>query len=333
MEEKLPFEKIEREIMVKRESETDKRYGKKPEERTVKELLDYGAINLNKPEGPTSHQVSDYMQRILGLKKAGHSGTLDPGVTGVLPIALGRSTKIVQTLLKSGKEYVCLMHLHKELTQSKIQKSVKSFVGKIKQKPPVRSAVKRELREREVYYLNIHEIDGKEVLFKIGCQAGTYIRKIAHDWGKKLGVGAHMAQLVRTKAGPFNDEDWVTFHDIKDAYEVYKEGNEEPLKKLIHPIEDAVEHLPMIWVVDTAVDTLCHGADLSTPGISKLHDKIKKDDMVAIMTLKGELIGLGDSLMTSKEMMKEEKGIAVKTKKILMEPGIYPKFTKNKDQS
>jgi len=328
MEEKLPFEKIEREILTRRESETDKRYGKKPEERTVKELLDYGVINLNKPEGPTSHQVSDYVQKILEIKKAGHSGTLDPGVTGVLPIALGRSTKVVQTLLKSGKEYVCLMRLHKELPQSKIQKTAKQFIGKIKQMPPVRSAVKRQLRTREVYYLNIYEIDGKEVLFKIGCEAGTYIRKIAHDLGVKLKTGAHMSQLIRTKAGPFTDKDWLTFHDLKDAYEIYKEGKEDKLKKIILPIENAIAHLPKIWVVDTAVDTLCHGADLSTPGIAKLHSKIKKDEMVAIMTLKEELIGLGTLRMTSTEIMKEEKGVAVKTTKILMEPDIYPKFTK-----
>ncbi len=159
------------------------------------------------------------------------------------------------------------MHLHKELTQSQIQQSVKELIGKIKQIPPRKSAVKREERTRTVYYMNIYEIEGKDVLFKIGCEAGTYIRKICHDWGKMLGISAHMAQLVRTKAGPFTDQDWTTLQDLKDAYEVYKEGNEEPLKRIIKPVEKAVDHLPKIWALDTAVDTLCHGADLSTPGI------------------------------------------------------------------
>lgn len=252
-------------------------------------------------------------------------------MTGVLPVALGKSTKIVQALLIAGKEYVCLMHLHKEIQQSQIQKSAKELVGDIKQIPPRKSAVKRQERTRTVYYLNIYDIEGKDVLFKVGCQAGTYIRTICHNWGKKLGVGAHMAQLVRTKAGPFTDKDWTTLQDLKDAYEVYKEGNEEPLKKIILPVEKAVGHLPRILVLDTAVDTLCHGADLSTPGISKIHTNINKGDNVAVMTLKEELICLGISRMATEEMLKQEKGIAVTTERVFMDPGTYPKFVKKKD--
>ena len=137
-----------------------------------------------------------------------------------------------------------------------------------------------------------------------------------------------MQQLIRTKSGPFTDKDWVTLHDLKDAYEVYKEGNEKPLREIIQPMEEAINHLPKIWVIDTAVDTLCHGADLSIPGIAKLHSEIKKEDILAVMTLKGELICLGDSRMTSEEIMEKEKGVAVTTKKVFMEPGIYPKFVK-----
>lgn len=328
MEELLPFEKLNRKIIIKREAETDKRYGQRPEERTVKELLDYGSINLNKPPGPTSHQVSDYVQRILHIEKAGHSGTLDPGVTGVLPLTLGKATRIVQTLLKSGKEYVCLMHLHKQIPQSKIQKTAQKFIGKISQIPPKRSAVKRQERTREIYYLNIYEIEGKDVLFKVGCEAGTYIRKFVHDWGKKMGIGAHMQELIRTKAGPFTDKDCVTLHDLKDAYETWKEGNEEHIRKCIKPMERAIEHMPKIWVLDTTVDSLCHGASLSTPGISKLHSEIKKEDTVAIMSLKDELVCFGEASMTSEEIMKNEKGVAVLTKKVFMERGTYPKFKK-----
>ena len=220
------------------------------------------------------------------------------------------------------------MHLHKEIPQSKIQKTAKEFIGKIKQIPPVRSAVKRQERTREIYYLNVYEIEGKDVLFKIGCEAGTYIRKICDEWGKKMGIGAHMSQLIRTKAGPFTDKGWITMHDLKDSYELYKEGNEKPLRKLIHPIEQAINHLPKIWVMDTAVDTICHGADLSTPGISKLHSGIKKEDMIAIMTLKKEFICLGTSRMTTEGMVEQEKGIAAATKKVLMETNTYPRFVK-----
>ncbi len=176
--EKLPFEKIERETLVKKEASTNESYGKKPEQRTTKELLDNGVICLNKLSGPSSHQVADYVKRILNAEKVGHGGTLDPGVTGVLQISLGRATKVMEALLKSGKEYVCLMHIHTPIQQSKIHKIIKEFIGKITQMPPVKSAVKRVLREREIYYLEILEIKDQDVLFRVGCQAGTYIRTL-----------------------------------------------------------------------------------------------------------------------------------------------------------
>jgi H/ACA ribonucleoprotein complex subunit 4 len=323
--EKLPFEKIKREILIKKESTTDPKYGK--EKSPIKELINYGIININKPQGPTSHQIADYVKKILKIKRCGHSGTLDPNVTGSLPVALGDATRIVQTLLKSGKEYVCLMHINKELKESKILKTAETFIGTVSQLPPVRSAIKRQLRKREIYYIKILEIKGKDILFKIGCEAGFYIRKFCVDFAKKLKVNGHMIQLVRTKTGPFTDKKWHSLHDLKDAYEFYKQGNEKELKKIIQPVEAAVEHLPKIWIQDSAVDTLCHGADLNIPGISKLDSEIKKDDLVAVLTLKNELICLGVSLTASEEIIKNNKGKAVKTKKVFMKRNTYPKYT------
>jgi len=246
-----------------------------------------------------------------------------------LPIALGKATRIVEVLLKAGKEYVALMHVHKQVDEKKIREVIeKEFIGKIKQLPPVRSAVKRQLRQREVYYLDILEIDGQEVLFKIGCQAGTYIRKICFDIGKSLGTGAHMAQLVRTKAGPFNDKDWKSLHDLKDAYEYWKEGDEKEIRKIILPVEHAVSHLPKIWVVDNAVDSICHGADLSMPGIAKYND-FYEGDVIAIMTLKDELVSLGIAVEDSGVIMKKDKGRIVKNHKVFMGRKIYPGFKIN----
>ncbi len=327
MTNKLPYEEIKRKIITKKTAKTSDEYGCYPEQRSIPELIKYGIININKPDGPTSHQVSDYVKRILNIERCGHSGTLDPRVTGVLPIALSKATRIVQTLLKLGKEYVALMHLHKEVPQSKIHKVMKEFTGKIQQLPPVRSAVKRQLRTREIYYIEVLEIKGKDVLFKVGCEAGTYVRKLCWDIGQKLGVGAHMAELIRTKIGPFNDKNWHTLQDLKDAYEFYKEGNEKEIRKVIMPVEFAIQHLPKIWILDTAVDALCHGADLYANGISKLNDKIEKNDLVAILTLKDELICLGNSLLSTEEMSEENKK-AVKTTKVFMEVNKYPKFTK-----
>lgn len=324
MQSLLPFEKISRKILVRKEAETNDKFGCNPEERTTEEIINYGIVNINKPKGPTSHQVSDFVQKILNINKSGHSGTLDPAVTGVLPVALGRATRIVQTLLTAGKEYIAIMHLHKEVEEEKLRDTIKKhFIGKIEQMPPIKSSVKRQLRTRTVYYLDILEIDGKDVLFKVGTEAGTYIRKLIHDTGQKLKVGAHMAKLRRTKAGPFDESTLFTLHELTDAYYFYKEeDNEKFIRKVIQPLENGAMHLQKVWVFDTTVESLCHGTDLKVPGIGKLNDKINKNDVVAIMTLKEELVALGIAKMTSEEML-GEKGIAVQTEKVFMTPGVY----------
>ncbi|MFC1697614.1 RNA-guided pseudouridylation complex pseudouridine synthase subunit Cbf5 [Nanoarchaeota archaeon] len=331
---KLPFEKVEREIIIKKPAETDDKYGTYPDKRSTEELINFGIVNIDKPQGPTSHQVSEYVQRILKIKKSGHSGTLDPNVTGILPVALKKATRVVQILLPAGKEYICLMHLHKPVEKKQLLKVLKEFTGKIKQLPPIKSAVKRQERYRSVYYLEIIEIDKKnqDVLFRVGCQAGTYIRKLTHDIGQKLETGAHMAELRRTKAGPFNESTAVTLQDLADAFAYYKNDNiEKPIRKFIQPIENALEHIPKIWVFDTTVDSLAHGADLSIPGIAKLESGIEPDQKIAILTLKGELVGFGESLLTSKKIKDQDKGKAVKIKKVFMDPGVYPKFNLKKE--
>ncbi|MFW6383291.1 MAG: RNA-guided pseudouridylation complex pseudouridine synthase subunit Cbf5 [Nanoarchaeota archaeon] len=323
----LPFEKIQRKVLVKQESETSLKYGSNPFERKAEDLLELGVVNIDKPSGPTSHEVSAYVQKILGIKKSGHSGTLDPKVTGVLPIAMGRATRIVEMLLNSGKEYTAIMHLHSDVEEKKIREVCNSFVGKIKQLPPIKSSIKRRERYRKIYYLEILEIDGKDVLFKVGTQAGTYIRKLIHDIGKELGVGAHMAELRRTKAGPFREDTLITLQDLADAFYYWKkDNNKEHLKKVIQPVENAVEHLPKIWVIDTAVDSICHGAGLKIPGISKVESDIQVGEKVAIMSLKDELVAIGDTRMISKEMIKNERGISIKPTKVFMLPGTYPKI-------
>ncbi|MBW2968130.1 RNA-guided pseudouridylation complex pseudouridine synthase subunit Cbf5 [Candidatus Woesearchaeota archaeon] len=325
----LPFEGVKRKILVKKESETSDKYGGDPYNRPMDQHMDMGIINVDKPKGPTSHQVSAYIQKILETKKGGHSGTLDPKVTGCLPVAIGRATRIVQALLVAGKEYVCLMHLHKEVQKADIEKVFKEFTGKITQLPPLKSAVKRQVRSRKIYYMELLDIQGQDVLFVVGCQAGTYIRKLCHDMGKSLGTGAHMQELRRTKAGPFNESTLASMHDLVDAYHFYKtEQNEKFLRHVIQPVENAVSHLSKVWVLDTTVDSVCHGAALAVPGISRLEERIEPDQTVAILSLKGELIALGLAKMTSDKIMKSSKGLAIKTKKVFMEPGTYPKVQK-----
>jgi H/ACA ribonucleoprotein complex subunit 4 len=299
--------------------ESEGTFGKKPEERSTEDLVNYGIVNIDKVKGPSSHQVSDYVQKILNIKKAGHSGTLDPAVTGVQPIALGNATRITQFFLTAPKEYVGIMHLHKEVDKEKLLEKVQEFIGKIKQLPPVKSAVKREERVREIYNFEILEIGGQDVLFRVKCQAGTYIRKLCHDLGKSLEVGAHMAELRRTAAGPFDENDnLVTLNDLQDAVHYWKEeNNDKYLRYCIQPIENALKHLKKCWILDTTIKSLSNGRDLGAPGISKL-ENFKKGEPLAILTLKGELVAIGETLMSAVEVNTLKKGLAVNVKKVFV---------------
>jgi H/ACA ribonucleoprotein complex subunit 4 len=328
MPELFPFERFTRETIVRMEADTNPEYGKSPDERTVEELLNSGIVIIDKPAGPTSHQVSAYVKDILGIPKAGHSGTLDPNVTGCLPVTVGGATKGVQLLLKAGKEYIALMHIHKDIDESNIRGVIEEFLGKIEQMPPVRSSVRRRLRTRSVYYFQIIEIEGREVLFKVGCEAGTYIRKLIHDMGMRLGTGAHMVDLRRTRVGPLGEDRLVTLQDLTDAMHYYRTAkNERFIRHCIKPLETALAHIPKIWIQDSAVDSICHGAQLNNPGIVKLESGIVKDDLVAVFTLKGEIVSYGFALADTAGMVKD-KGQAVKTEKVFMAPGTYPKMEK-----
>ncbi len=242
-------------------------------------------------------------------------------------MAINNATKALSVLLLGGKEYIALMHLHKEVDEQLLRDTFNKFIGKIMQLPPVRSHVKRQYRQREIYYSEILEIDGKNVLFKVGVESGTYIRKLIHDIGNDLGVGAHMTELRRTKVSTLTEKDnLVTLQDLEDAIYFYeKENDNRLLNKCIGNIETAIDFLPKVFVSDTAVDPICHGSPLAVPGVVKLTD-FDKEEVVGIMTLKGELIALGKSVLSAEEIKAVKKGVAVKTDSVIMNLGTYPQY-------
>jgi len=322
---KLPSEN-RRELVQKSKSTTNPDHGCTPENRPMPTYIEMGVVNLDKPRGPTSHEVAAWVKKIVEVKKAGHAGSLDPKVTGLLPVMLGRATKAVAALRLSGKEYVCLMRLHRVLPQKKVMRVCNEFTGPIYQMPPVKSAVKRAVRIRTIYYLEVLEINGPLVLMKVGCEAGTYIRKLCHDIGEALGCGAHMQELRRTKAGPFTDETAVTLHNLMDAYVFWKEdGNESELRRVIRPMEEALVHLPQIIIRDSAVDAICRGAFLAVPGIVSLDTKIKKGDIACLFTQKGEAVALCKAAMGTDDMLNADTGVAAVTERVIMDAGTYPK--------
>ncbi|MDW7732369.1 MAG: RNA-guided pseudouridylation complex pseudouridine synthase subunit Cbf5 [Methanolobus sp.] len=320
----LPSE-YPRKLIQKADVTTNHAYGCPPVDRPMREYIEMGVVNLDKPRGPTSHEVTAWVKDILELGRAGHSGSLDPGVTGVQPIMLGKSTKAVSALRLSGKEYVCLMRLHAPASEKRVRSICKQFTGPIFQMPPIVSAVKREVRVRMIYYLEVIEVKDKSVLMRVGCEAGTYLRKLCHDIGTALGTGAHMQQLRRTKTGPFGEDSLVTLHQLKDAYVFWKEDNDEShLRKYVRPMEEGLSHLPKIIIRDSAVDAICQGAAFAVPGIASLDSGIKKDDIICLFSLKGEAVALCKSLLSTEEMLDLEHGIAATTERVIMDAGTYP---------
>ena len=252
-------------------------------------------------------------------------------MTGVLPIALEESRKIVQALLSSGKEYVCVMKLHREAKEKQVRNVLKEFEDTIYQRPPLRAAVKRRLRTRRIYYIDFLEMDGRNVLFKVGCEAGTYIRKLCFDIGEVLGCAAHMQELRRTRAGPFVENgDMVTLHDVAYWFMEWQEQKDERiLRKFIQPMEKALVLVPKIYVRDSAVDAVCHGANLTAPGVLSLETKINKGLTVAVLTLKGEVVALAKAAASTEDILNMEHGVVAETKRVLMRRGTYPKCWKS----
>ena len=249
--------------------------------KTIKELLEFGIINVDKPSGMTSFQVDDYVRGRLEVKRAGHQGTLDPNVSGVLPVALNRACKLSKYLTGKDKSYVGVMRLHIDVDDKKLKKEMKNFVGMIKQMPPVRSAVKRVERTREVKKFDFLEKEERDVLFFAEVEAGTYIRTLINDLGKRIG-GAHMLDLRRTRAGVFEEKHSITLYDFDKAVDDYKKGDEKLLRRaIIYGDEIIRQNMPTIEIKKDNLDKILRG--------KPIHKQDLVDDVNAS---KGEYIGV-----------------------------------------
>jgi H/ACA ribonucleoprotein complex subunit 4 len=186
--------------------------------------------------------------------------------------------------------------------------------------------VKRQTRVRRVHSMRIIEVQGRDVLFRIDCDAGTYVRTLCADVGEALGVGAHMEDLRRTRSGSMQEKDSVPLQDLKDAFVFWRQGKGDWLRTMVWPMETLLEPFRKVAVKDSAVDALCHGADLAAAGIVRLEEGITKGESVAMISLKGEAVGMGVALASWEEMSHAREGLMVATDRVFMEPGTYPKM-------
>ncbi|MDD1728857.1 MAG: RNA-guided pseudouridylation complex pseudouridine synthase subunit Cbf5, partial [Methanospirillum sp.] len=286
-----------------------------------------GILLIDKPRGPSSHQVAAWVREMTGVSQVGHTGTLDPQVSGVLVVLLGKAVRLTSILHMDEKEYICLMRLQGDVSEQALADVIKEFTGKIYQRPPRRSAVKRALRIREILELEILSRDNRLVLLRVRCDSGTYIRSLCHHIGKALGVGAHMQELRRSRSAEYHESQIHTLHEVRDVIESAKAGNPNDLSAMILPMENSIKNLPTVTIKNSAAGAICHGARLSMRGIVKV-DPFQMDDMVVMFTESGELIGVGEALMSASRIIPGEKGLAVAPRIIFPDADAYPALWK-----
>ncbi|XP_027932294.1 H/ACA ribonucleoprotein complex subunit 4 [Vigna unguiculata] len=304
--------------------------GYSPLKRPLPEYLKYGVINLDKPANPSSHEVVAWIKRLLRVEKTGHSGTLDPKVTGNLIVCIDRATRLVKSQQGAGKEYVCIARLHSAVPDvAKVGRALETLTGAVFQRPPLISAVKRQLRIRTIYESKLLEYDPDRhlVVFWISCEAGTYVRTMCVHLGLLLGVGGHMQELRRVRSGIMGEKDnMVSMHDVMDAQWVYDNFRDESyLRRAVMPLEILLTSYKRLVVKDSAVNAICYGAKLMIPGLLRFENDIDVGEEVVLMTTKGEAIALGIAEMTTAVMATCDHGVVAKIKRVVMDRDTYPR--------
>ncbi|KAJ0841117.1 putative tRNA pseudouridine(55) synthase [Helianthus annuus] len=304
--------------------------GYSPLKRPLAEYIRYGVINLDKPANPSSHEVVAWIKRILRVEKTGHSGTLDPKVTGNLIVCIDRATRLVKSQQGAGKEYVCVARLHSAVPDvAKVARALETLTGAVFQRPPLISAVKRQLRIRTIYESKLLEYDAEKhlVVFWISCEAGTYVRTLCVHLGLILGVGGHMQELRRVRSGIMGEKDnMITMHDVMDAQWMYDNYRDESyLRRVIMPLEVLLTSYKRLVIKDSAVNAICYGAKLMIPGLLRFENGIENGEEVVLMTTKGEAIALGIAEMTTAVMATCDHGVVAKIKRVVMDRDTYPR--------
>jgi len=295
----------------------------------VEERIASGAFVLvDKPRGPSSHQVTAWARDLLGVATAGHAGTLDPNVSGVLWVGLGPALRLVPLVLEFPKTYVGVVVLHGDVPATRLAAVVGEFAGPVYQTPPVRSAVKRERRVRTIHRLDLLEREGTRLLLEAVADSGTYVRTLAVDLGDALGVGAHLEELRRTATGPFGEKDAVTLSELADAKAAATGGAPAALLALLHPIEEVWREFPTLVLKDAAASAVAHGASLAAGGVASVSRAFARGDRVVLLSRTRELVATGVAVRSADEPRGERGGWIVGSTKVFADPRRFPPLWK-----
>lgn len=312
--------------IIDSEAKTDSKYGCPPERRTVDELLTGGWVLLDKPAGPSSHQLAAWIRDMLGVDKLGHGGTLDPFATGGLVLLSGNATRLTGRILKGDKTYICIFKLPKGITDGALAKAISSLTGHIHNVPPKESAVKVQVRQRTISTFDLIEREERIILTAIHCEAGTYVRTMSRDMGLLLGGEVELLELRRSKSGAFTENDAVSMHQLTDAIHLWKEhGQPSAMKKILLPVESLLSGIPIITLKDGAVAAVAHGAPLASVGVVGLNSEVQRGDEVLMVSLKGEAVALASMTVNGEDVANMKGGEVARPNLVLMATDVYPK--------
>ena len=317
------------------EPQTNPSFGINPKDRSLEQLIECGVIAINKPPGPSSHQLASWARDILGISRIGHGGTLDPFATGLLTLLCGRATKLTDILLKKSKGYIAVIRFKNQVKISQVEKLLEKMTGEIYNVPPKESAVKIQIRSRNINTLELidYDLENRLINLRIECNAGTYIRTLTNDLGLLLDSKCELLELHRNKSGIFNSSMACTMQQLNDAAFLWREHDDNRgIRKLIAPIESILTNLPRIVVKDGAVAALSHGAPLARPGLVSAPKGIKKGSKVILSSLKGEAVAIAKLIVDTDSLNSINSGHVSTVETVMMKPGVYPQ-TWSKDKN
>ncbi len=278
----------------------------------TKEKLEDSVIIIDKPPGLTSHETTVFVKRITGSSRSGHAGTLDPEVSGVLPVALGRATKLLRYIAGKDKTYVGLMKFRNPQTRAAIEGLFQRFTGELVQTPPKMSAVRKAPRKRRVFYLKLLEVQGRLALFETKVDAGTYIRTLCEDMGKECG-GARMEELRRTAVGAITEAEASTMYDLLDAMWLSGQGKDDMLGRMLRPPETLIG-LPKVLIKESALGSILTGAQVMVPALEDAGNA-RKGERVAVYCA-GRFVGIGLMQASAEELRGRDRGMAVRMERV-----------------
>ena len=314
-------------LIFDKDAVTNPKFGSAPSERSLDELLGSGILLVKKSRGPTSHQLTAWIRDILGIKKIGHGGTLDPIATGLLTILCGRATRLTDIILKGDKRYISIIRFGRDIDSIELEELLNSLVGELYNVPPKESAVKVQVRTRKITSLSLLDFDSSSRIaaIEISCVAGTYIRTLTRDIGLLLDTSCEMLELHRDRTSIFDENMACDMHQLADAIFLWKEHNDErSLRKLLTPVETILTKIPSITIKDGAVAAMTHGAPLARPGVVDASSGIISGSLVVISSMKGEAVAVANIGVDIDEVLNMKKGQVAVAKSVLMPTGIYP---------